>query len=336
MKKKLLIIALAAFVLCGGLFAWAYLAKPFYKGDLSGTAEEYSVEGREIKPMYVDENGEFVILQLTDTHLVTGRETKLLAAIEKQVARVCPGLVVVSGDMLDGQNLRIFRDKRAALRAIADVFEHREQPWVYVPGNNDGEVLGSSADVAAYLARHYEYCLVANEPGLTGAVQFTIPLLYEEGETAHELIFMDSLGRDPATNYITYDCMKQDQADWLRGRLQDLKTQAPLARASVFFHADTPALCTAQNQGAPYADGYAMPSLSKPSVPGNWIIDSAMQSAGNVGLVSVGHLHPPVNWCAYLDKTYYHVTRASGAAVITIHTDDGNPRRLYSFEELGF
>lgn len=339
---KILILAAALLVAAGGTLAVLYLAHPFHTGDLTGLGGSTTVEGRTIAPMQVDANGDFVILQFTDTHLSTaqGADRKLLALIESQTARVLPDLVVITGDMLDGYNARIVRNKQAALTAIADIFERRQQPWVWLPGNNDGEYMGSNADIAAYLSG-YDYCLISNEPGLTGTVQFTLPLHYEDGSIAHELIFMDSLARDPATNYITYDAMKPDQADWLAARLSALKQAAPLARASIFFHMNTPAFTAAKNQGEPYAEGYAKPDFPDSwAIAGNRVIDDAIAAAGNVGLVSIGHLHPSANQCAYHGKTYYHIARSTryakeqGGTVITLHTDDGNPRRQYTFSSL--
>ena len=352
--KKLIIagcgVLLCIAILVGGVFAYMAARKPYHIGDLTGMAAQFPIVGREIPALPVRDSGNFVILQFTDTHLITtkGKDAKTLAAMEEQLLTVEPDLVVITGDMLDGFNSRISVDKRGALEAAAEIFERHEQHWAYVPGNNDGEYLGSGADVAAYLGLYYPHCLVSNAEDVAGAAQYIIPIVDAEGTIVHALVFMDSLARDPETNYLTYDCMKKDQADWLRDQLQALKEQAPLARASVFFHMNTPAFTAAKNEGEPFSESeasYAMLDFPDSwSIRGNEIVDRAIAAAGNVGLVSIGHLHPKENQCAYLDGTYYHVVRSSGyqstskpgAALITIHTYDGNPRRLYGFEEVVF
>ena len=349
--KKLLIviggIILVIAVLTVGVFAYLKAQKRFHTGDLTGSAEQFSITGREIPSLPVGDSGNFAVLQFTDTHLVAakGKDAKTLAAMEEQIVGLKPDLVVVTGDMLDGFNSKMTVDKRGALDAVAEIFERHGQYWAYVPGNNDCEYLGSSADVAAHLGRNYPHCLLSNEEGLTGAAQFVVPVTDAEGEIVHALVFMDSLARDPETNYLTYGCMKKDQADWLRDRLYALRDDAPLARASVFFHMNTPAFTAVKNEGEAYSEEYGMIDFPDSwSIRGNEIVDKAMAAAGNVGLVSIGHLHPRVNQCAFLDGTYYHITRASGyqavrrpgAALITIHTYDGSPRRLYDFEEIVF
>ena len=350
LKKLLLFAGLAVLglaLLTAGLLAIFTAAKTFHTGDLTGTAEQFSIVGREVPPLPVRDSGNFVILQFTDTHLAgtRGKDAKTLAAMEEQLLSIDPDLVVITGDMLEGRNSKLVADKRGALCAVADILERHGQYWAFVPGNNDGEYLGSSADVAAFLGQTYPHCLLSNAEDIAGATQYVVPIVDAEGGTVHALLFMDSLARDPETNYMTYDCMKKSQADWLRERLADLREQAPLAKASVFFHANTPAFSQAKEEGEPYADGYAMLDFPDSwSIRGNEIVDRAIATAGSVGLVSIGHLHPRVNWCAYLNGTYYHITRASGynaarrpgAAVITIHTYDGSPRRLYDFEEIVF
>ncbi len=349
-KKQIVLIAcivLGAAIVIIGTFNIIKSAKPFHKGDLSGTAEQFSITDREIKPLSVRDSGNFVVLQFTDTHLVSnkGKDAKTLAAMEEQIVINRPDLVVVTGDMLDGYNDKFVVNKQEALRAVAELFERQNQYWAYVPGNNDGEYLGSAADICAYLGRSYTHCLLSKPEGLTGAAQYVVPVKDAQGLTVHALIFMDSLARDPETNFLTYDCMKKDQADWLRDQLQQLKQDAPLAKASVFFHMNTPAFSQAQTDGEVYAEDYAKPDFPVSwAIRGNAIVDKVISSEANVGLVSIGHLHPKENWCAFYDNRYYHIARPSGyqatqrpgATLIVIHTYDGNPKRLYDFKEILF
>jgi len=350
LRKMLLFAAIGVMglvLLTIGLLGIFRAAKTFHRGDLTGTAEQFSIVGLDVPELPVRDSGNFVILQFTDMHLTgtRGKDARTLAAIEEQLISVDPDLVVITGDMLEGFNSKLVADKRGALCAVADIFERHRRFWAWVPGNNDTEYLGSSADVAAFLGQSYPHCLIANAKDVTGATHFVIPVEDAGGEIVHALVFMDSLARDPETNYMTYECMKKNQADWLRVQLNALKTQAPLAKVSVFFHSNTPAFTRAKHEGEPYAGNYAMLDFPDSwTIRGNEIIDRAIADAGSVGLVSIGHLHPGRNWCAFLDGTYYHITRASGyqatskpgAAVITIHTYDGSPRRLYDFEEIVF
>ena len=328
MKKKIIIpvsIVLALALLLGGAYLYIDRAGIFHKGDLTGYAAEHPYAGREVPFMRLRDTGEFVILKFSDTHFSTGkslRDAKILAAMEAALEQARPDLAVITGDMLDCWG-HTFANKKAALEAVADLFEGRAQPWAYVPGNHDGEYLGSAEDVAAYLAHNYAYCILSNEPFLTGATQYAIPLLYEDGSTAHELLFMDSLAYEEVENGEWWqESMKPDQVDWLEAQLMALKEEAPAARASVFFHFETPALTEATEP-----DNWNVWSPA-----GNAAVDDAMRAAGNVGLLSTGHWHQ--THCAFQGGMYYHVTRNPGASVITICPANENPQNMYRIEEI--
>ena len=284
---------------------------PFHRGNLKGEAKTYSIVNREIPSFSFDEAGEFTILQMTDMHLDMGRkrDETVLAQIAEQVDAVKPDLVAITGDMLDGHSTQLFRDKRASLKSIAALFEERAQYWAYVPGNNDGEVLGTAADIAAFLGKNYKFCIVGNAANITGETHYVIPI-ENNGTVVHQLVFMDSGMRDPATKYKTYDCFKPDQADWLKAQL------ASGTKSTLFFHMNTPAFTQA------ISDVWD-------NIPGNKIIDDVIEAAGCVGLVSIGHIHPPVNWLGEWSGRYYQVVRADGGSKITISAAGG-----YQFEEL--
>lgn len=351
-KKRILriVIPLAALaLLAGGLYAFIAAKQPFHTGSLAGEAASSAVIGRGLPEFSVGGNGDFTILQLTDTHFIAPSNRKdrdSLAAVAAQLDAQPVDLVVCTGDIWDGYNSFLVVNRRASVEALAQMMEDRGQYWAFVPGNNDGEdpALGSTADLAAVLAG-YPHCLVANEEGLTGNTQYVLRLHNAAGELVHALVFMDSLLRDPTTDYKTYDHFKDDQAQWLRGVLEGLKAENANLRASLFFHMNPPSFSQALLHGEPYSEDYGALDF-----PGDWGIagsanvDAAMQAVGNVGLVSIGHLHPPVNWCNYWNGTYYQIVRASsyhgsdkpGAALITIHSGAENTRDMYDFAEIIF
>jgi len=348
--KRILITALALVLVVGGIAGYLFLAKPFAKGDISGAADTVSITDRAIPYLPVDENGDFVLLQITDTHLynATGKkDSRTLEELRKLVQAQQPDLVVATGDIFDGINPYLFWNKRAAVEALAELFEEENQYWAYVPGNNDGEYLGSARDVAAALSA-YPRCILANEEGLTGATQFSMDIQTMAGETAyekagktvHSLIFMDSLARQEK-NRSKYDFMKADQAAWLAKTLDEKKLSNPNMKVSLFFHMPTPAMNAAQEQGEAYQEGYA-PITDLWPAPPNEAVDEVITKAGNVGLVAIGHVHPPESWCSYYNQTYYHIARASGyegakepgATRIIIHTAAADTRSMYDFEEI--
>ncbi len=313
-------------------------------GDISGYADNVNIVGLEVPEFSVDEKGDFTVLQFSDTHIISGstkKDVKTLSAVRKQIENEKPKLVVISGDMVEGNTNNKKYDKKSSLEIIAAMFEELNQPWAYVPGNNDGEQKGSSADVAAFLSQ-YSQCIVSNEEGLTGAVHYSIDLRDNNGKIVHSLIFMDSLSRNSDNEY---DCMKDDQVKWFADTVNEKKQLNDNLRVSLFFHMNTPDFVNASQKGEAYNNNYAVISEKlRNSIPDNDKIDNTVKASEIVGLVSIGHIHPDENWCSYYDGRYYHITRAAGynatkntgCTLITIHTAADNTKEMYDFKEIKF
>lgn len=313
-------------------------------GDITDRAQSASVVGRAVPTFTVDTNGDFTILQFTDTHLIsgtTGKDEKTLAAMRTQVETQQPDLVVVSGDMIEGNNVDPRFNKLAAIEAVGTLFEELGQYWAYVPGNNDGEKNGSTEDVVAVLSA-YSHCIVSDEENLTGATQYAVDLLRADGTLAHSLIFMDSLARDANNDY---DYMKEDQVQWVSRTIAQKQAANPNVTVSLFFHMNTPNFALAGQNGVPYSTDIAsIPADFYTGIDGNAALDSALADAGCVGLVSIGHIHPETNYVSFYNNTYYQVVRSSGYAttdepgcsLITIHTNAASVQDMYDFTEITF
>ena len=326
----LVLLALVSFTACGG--------------DITGRSQTASVVGRAVPTFAVDANGDFTILQFTDTHLIsgtTGKDEKTLAAIRTQIETQTPDLVVLSGDMVEGSNADPRFDKLAAIETVGALFEELGQYWAYVPGNNDGEKNGSTEDVVAVLSA-YGHCIMADAENLTGATQYAVDLLRADGTLAHSLIFMDSLARDANNDY---DYMKADQVQWAKDTIAQKQAANPQVTVSLFFHMNTPNFAFAGQNGTPYSTDIApIPADFYTGIDGNAALNSVLAEAGCVGLVSIGHIHPETNYVSFYNNTYYQVVRASGFGVtdapgcaqITIHTNAETAEAMYDFAELTF
>ena len=313
-------------------------------GDITDRAQSASVVGRAVPTFTVDANGDFTVLQFTDTHLIsgtTGKDEKTLTAVHTQIEAQKPDLVVISGDMIEGSNVDPRFNKLAAIEAVGTLFEELGQYWAYVPGNNDGEKNGSTEDVVAVLSA-YNHCIVADEENSTGATQYAVDLQRADGTLAHSLIFMDSLARDANNDY---DYMKADQVQWVSRTIAEKQSANPNGAVSLFFHMNTPNFALSGQNGTPYSEEIApVPADFYTGIDGNAALDSALADAGCVGLVSIGHIHPETNYVSFYNNTYYQVVRSSGYAVtdtpgcslITIHSNAETAEDMYDFTEIAF
>lgn len=305
------------------------------KGDISGFAQTVNVQ-KELPDLYADENGDFTVLQFSDTHFTTGAtfsDMRVLGKMETLIKKYDPDLVVVSGDMIDDGNDGDF-NKAYVLRSVAEIFEEAEQYWAFVPGNNDGVNYGTSADVVAYLSQ-YEHCLVADEPEISGGCQYSIDII-SDGEMTHSMLFIDTMDYDNDDDKHIYGYVYEDQVNWCKEEIDTKKLENNDVTVSVFLHENTPDFFRAARNGKAYKFGY--PTLTirpeKYNIPKNQPLDDVFNESGCVGLLSMGHNHPIYDQCSFYNNTYYHVAPQTKVAssLITIHTDADNIKDMYDFK----
>ncbi len=307
------------------------------KGDISGYAETVTFD-RELPDFYADENGDFTVLQFTDTHFKTMTSLNdrfLLEKMKTQTEKYDPDLVVMTGDMIDDGNDGKF-NKAYVLRTVAEAFEEMKQYWAYVPGNNDGINHGTSEDVVAYLSQ-YEHCLVSDVPEISGGCQYSLDI-YDDGEMTHSMLFIDTMDYDNDDPDHTYGYVHADQVQWCEDEINSKKVQNDDVFVSVFLHENTPNFARAAKKGESYVWYYPQVTsqLEKYNIPKNQPLDDVFAESGCVGLLSMGHKHPATAECSFYEGTYYHVTPQTvlASTLITIHTDADNTREMYDFESV--
>lgn len=307
------------------------------KGTILGYSETYAT-AKELPDLCADENGDFTILQVSDTHFTTGItfcDLSLMNKIKKLVTKYDPDLVFISGDMIDDGNDGKF-NKAYILRTVAEFFEQADQYWAYVPGNNDNRNYGTSEDITAYLLQ-YEHCLVSDVPEISGGAQYSVDIL-DEGALAHSLIFLDSMDYDKTDPDHTYGYVHEDQVNWCKQEIESKKTENSDITVSVMMHENTPDFDNAAEYGEAYKFGFpqVLPATKKNRIPKNKALDDVLTESGCTGLVTIGHVHPGTAQCSFYDGTYYHIAPQAivASTLITIHTREDSTRDMYDFDSL--
>lgn len=337
MKTLILAIVAVFTALCSLNTDSALKAEFQQKGDISGYAETVTFD-RELPDFYADKNGDFTVLQFTDTHFTTMTSLNdrfLLQKMKSQTEKYDPDLVVVTGDMIDDGNDGKF-NKAYVLRTVAEAFEEMDQYWAYVPGNNDGINYGTSEDVVAYLSQ-YEHCLVSDVPEISGGCQYSLDI-YDESELIHSMLFIDTMDYDNDDPDHIYGYVHEDQVQWCDDEIDSKKAENDNVTVSVFLHENTPDFFRAAKKGEKYKWYYpeVTSQLEKYNIPKNQPLDDVFRNSGCVGLLSMGHKHPAAAECSFYNGIYYHVTPQTvlASTLITIHTDEDNVREMYGFESV--
>lgn len=307
------------------------------KGDISGYANSV-IDFGEIPDMNCDENGDFTVLQFSDTHFTTGLsfgDIRTFEIMKEKTEQYSPDLVVISGDMLDDGNSGAF-NKAYVLRKVGEMFDSMKQYWAYIPGNNDGLNYGTTSDIAAYLSQ-YEYCIIADEKNISGGAQYSIDI-FNSNQLVHSLIFLDTMDYDNEDTEHIYGYVHSDQVEWCRQTIESKQTVNPDVKCSIFIHENTPGFRLAAENGIAYSDEYSTIAVSdeKYNIPKNQPLDDVFDTSGCVGLISMGHVHPISNQCSFYENRYYHITAKANnmSTLITIHTSADNVKSMYDFEKV--
>lgn len=334
---KAFLVSIIAFITAiSNLFSSTALKAEFKaKGNIIGYSQTVSAN-KELRDFTVDENGDFTVLQFSDTHFtsfISFSDIYLLNKMKENVKKYSPDLVVVSGDMVDDGNRGTF-NKAYVLRTVAQMFEDLGQYWAYVPGNNDGINYGTSADVVAYLSK-YEHCLVADEKDISGAAQYSIDI-YDGKELVHSFVFIDTMDYDNEDPNHMYGYVHEDQVEWVRKQIAKKKLQNRSVKVSMFMHENTPNFAKAGKSGSAYGNGFGDIRLLGESfdIPKNQPLDDVVKQSGCVGLLSIGHVHPLKPMCDFYDGVYYHIAQQAinSSTLITVHTDENNVQDMYEFK----
>jgi len=169
------------------------------------------------------------IAQFTDLHHYSddsASDKSGLELIGTILDRTKPDLVVFTGDILDGKNIK----NVDALKTVTKTAVDRQIPWVYVPGNHDDESPYYTRRDLFNVAINEPYCLTKDSKTFDSTIQFGPVQLY----------FIDSNAYAPNNNphtvleHTKYDWIHDDQIEWYKG--QQIVGEVGLA----FYHIPVP------------------------------------------------------------------------------------------------
>ena len=178
-KKKIITrviaIILTVVLLVVGSFAGYLLYR--FNCDKSNATDSYeAIYTADKVNLSTDENGIFKILKITDTHFFDGvceSDRHTLDDLKIILDKTPCDLIIITGDLVDGFNLKPTYDKFGAIDLFALLIEEYDTPWTFAPGNNDFEIDGSNEDIIAFMMQ-YEHFVYGNSRNIDGSMQFVI------------------------------------------------------------------------------------------------------------------------------------------------------------------
>ena len=166
-----------------------------------------------------DDNGEFVILHLTDWHCGYPLPDVHRQLVLESLDEAKPDLAVLGGDLSEAAN----EDQPAAIKEICEIFVQAEIPFVITFGNHD-YMHGYSIDEMFAFYKEYggEYFLGTDaEPALFGCGTCSIPVYANDGSrVAYNVYCFDS---GDSVEGKGYDSVHPDQIEWYQAEAEGLK-----------------------------------------------------------------------------------------------------------------
>jgi len=153
---------------------------------------EPDVEGK----LFPRNKSTFKILQLADlhmgerVHIVGDQDNRTLDAVERLLDLEKPDLVVLSGDVITGEDLYTPEERHRAFDRVADILENRSIPWAFTFGNHDAanSPMQGPLQVASYKSKN---AVPTRQPALP--VSFKLKGREDPSETGEAKEMQDKL-----------------------------------------------------------------------------------------------------------------------------------------------
>jgi len=264
-----------------------------------------------------NKNGEFKIVQFTDTHIDLEHKSNLqvyetvkgIIKIEK------PDFVILTGDIVTENN------PQEAYQRFSDIFKKTNIPWAVVFGNHDSQGSVSRKNLADFIEK-LPYCINKDVGDkIYGNTNFVLPVYGVNNKTEALLYCIDTGNRSTLKIMGNgYDWIRFSQIDWYRKTSQafTLANGGKVLPALAFFHIPFLEYNNAWNNKVNPPIGVKNEDPSSPKV--NSGMFTAMLESGDIMGTFVGHDH--IN--DYIG-VYYNIALAYGRVTKIMKNPEEDP-----------
>ena len=232
-------------------------------------------------------DGEFKIVQFTDTHINTAEKTNLksLDIIKTVIESEKPDLVVLTGDIItqDGP--------QEGYKLLSEILSSANIPWAVVFGNHESEQKFNRKELAE-LVEKLPGCLNADVGGIAGNSNFILPVLDRSKKIKALIYCMDSNSNSNLKpNVEGYGWFDLSQINWYlnNSRTYTRSNKGNPLPALAFFHIPLQEYTQGFNQKDRIVFGVRNEAECSADV--NSGMFAAMLEGGDVMGTFVGHDH---------------------------------------------
>ena len=270
-----------------------------------------SESGSSAGKLSYNKDGKFKILQLTDTHYVSGdpRSEKVLENINVVLDAEKPDLVIHTGDLIFG------KPAEASICEVLDPISKREIPFAVVFGNHDDEFDKTRRELFE-IVKSIPHSLISTTEGIFGVTNYILTLASPEGKDVDRVLYLfDSNAYSGIEGIKGYDHVRFDQIAWYRDRSRNFtkRNEGKPVSSLAFFHIPLP-----EHKNAACDDGAILIGTRGEAVCSSAInsgLFGAMKEMGDVQALFHGHDHNndyAVSW----NKLFFIYGRFSGCDTV--------------------
>ncbi len=232
-------------------------------------------------------NGEFKIVQFTDTHINLAKNSNLRVyqTIQEVLKIEKPDFVIFTGDNVTEN------EPQEAYRRFAEIFKEANVPWAAVFGNHDGQSGFIRKNLAEFLSQ-LPLCLNSDKGETYGYSNFILPIYGKNNKTEALLYCMDSNSNSTLKPKVGgYGWFDFTQINWYRKKSKEftLANHGNPLPALAFFHIPLPEYTQAWNNKITPPLGVKNEDECSPDI--NTGMFSAMLECGDIMGTFVGHDH---------------------------------------------
>ncbi len=250
----------------------------------------FSANGQNNIKLKFDKNGEFKVVQFTDTHihLTENKNLNVYDIVKKIIKTEKPDFVILTGDIIT-QN-----DPQKGYKKFAEIFKEAKVPWGVVFGNHDGESNVPREEIAKDLIT-LPYCINKDDgkdDGVYGASNFILPVYGKNNKPEALLYCIDSNSKSFLKPKVDgYGWFDFSQINWYleQSRSYTKKNGGEPLPALAFFHIPLPEYTQAWENKINPPIGVKNEDECSPDI--NSGMYTAMLTGGDVMGTFVGHDH---------------------------------------------
>jgi predicted phosphodiesterase len=247
----------------------------------------YSLNAQTVEKLRFNRDGEFKIVQFTDTHVNFKKNLTLQAyeIIRKVLDIERPDLVILTGDIVTQNN------PQEAYYRFSEIFNSAKIPWAIVFGNHDSQHNLTRKELADFLEK-LPMCLNQDDGKIKGNSNFVLQIYGKNDNTKALLYCMDSHSKSTLKPLVKgYAWFDFSQINWYReksNRFTNKNNGNPLP-ALAFFHIPLPEYVNAWTNKISPPIGVRNEDECSPDI--NSGMFTAMLECGDIMGTFVGHDH---------------------------------------------